>query len=149
MMYVTGHSILTSSRLSGYPPLSFLSVKWLTWISRGWWQPSYFKKPHFQCYTVNIYMWMWRLIYSLMRNILEQKNFLIYGICLYHHIKDESFWYLSNLYRYNLPVIVAWLGHLFGWYTTHHFSFKLTYTTSRTHAAIVPRIESSYKIKLL
>ena len=26
MMYVTGHSILTSSRLGGYPPLSFLGV---------------------------------------------------------------------------------------------------------------------------
>ena len=33
---------------------------------------------------------------------------------------------------YNLPVIVAGLGLLFGWNTAHHFSFKLTYTISRT-----------------
>ena len=59
---------------------------------------------------------------------------------------------------YNSPVIVAWLGHFFGWYTTHHFSFKLTYTTNRTQqlfqewsdpvtnkitqGAIVPRMKS-------
>ena len=148
MMYVTGHSILTSSRLGGYPPLCFLGANDLaTWISRGWWQPSYFKKIDFKQLNViqYIYMWMWRLIYNLMRNILEQKI----SWFMVHYIKDKSFWYLSNLYCHKLPVIVAWLGLLFGWYTTHHFSFKLTYTINRTHAAIVPRMESSYKIKLL
>ena len=31
-------------------------------------------------------------------------------------------------------MIVGWLGPLFGWNTTHHFSFKLTgtYTISKT-----------------
>ena len=50
----------------------------------------------------------------------SSNNFLIYGTGL---VLDKI---------YNLPVIVAGLGLPFGWNTAHHFSFKLTYTISRT-----------------
>ena len=85
----------------------------------------------------------------------------IYTLSLYYrHIIQILYW--------NLPVIVGWLGHHFGWNATHYFSFKLTYTISRTQQSfhkctavtkhlkspkyvsqsantkIVPRMESSY-----
>ena len=58
MMYVTGHSILTSSRLGGYPPLSFLGandlLEYLVVDDSHHISKNSFKTA--QCYTVYIHV---------------------------------------------------------------------------------------------